>query len=308
MFMKSIFSYFCSIGALLVLGFMASGCSSTAYSLRSTNSPDAENEFFKNGLQYHVETQDQVKVALAFDTMRTQSQATFEAKVTNLGDQKFNFDANAFTCILSSKRDPSHSVTGAIIDPENEILSLQSQYESLNPNGWDTLARILDVVDATANISTPSSREQNRRNDEIQQREAQLDLADLQRQQKQAQVIAEIRFWRKNALRKTTLAKGKSVRGNIVCSFDQKTDFDQLNLSLSTQGKTFAYSFERFQIGAPSYPTAAPQPVIVAMKQSGKTDLGSQEFPEISAIADCNNFAPLARDRCREELIARNKK
>ncbi len=295
-------------GAVLTLTVLGSACStaSSSYSLK-TGSHDP-SDFFKNGLQYHVETQEQVKVSLAFDTMRTRNDAVFETKVTNLGKKKFDFDSSGFSCFLNSKKDPSRQAWGQIQNPEAEILSLQARYEALEPNGWDALMRNLNTVDQITSLGT--SRGARRREREAQQNQAQLDLDALNRKEAQRDVISEIRFWRKNSLRKTTLKKGDAVKGAVVCSFKKDDDFDQLVLSLKTEGKSFTWSFDRFQVSG-----AVPPPVSPAVANAGAQATEAKpavdpnaEFPEITSLEECKSFGALARDRCREEVFARTKK
>lgn len=213
--------------------FLVTGCSGPSYSLR----PEAGPGEFKNGREFRSRELQGVKVAVALEEYHS-GEATFRVNVENGAKQKLDVMPSAVSC--STNGGPA-----SVVDPERQLAELRSREADLDPSGIESTARL---ANETALLTTSFSKdEQNRQlHAEAEARDARYQAEDKERADKRAGIETEKKYWSDQALRRTTLAHGESVTGDVVCK--TPADYNDLTLRVTMPGGSADFHFERYEL------------------------------------------------------------
>jgi hypothetical protein len=215
----------------LLFGFVLSGCSSS-YFLKPQLLA-GEQPTYRSGREFRDRDVKGVSVSVALEELRGNGEALFKVAVKNGTDQKFDFAPAQIGCLTDAG-------AGAVADPEQRLEALRDRENSLEPSSLDTTARTLNL---TNSLLTSFSRDPQtqRLHEEADEREAQYAAADEKRAEEKTRIGEEKKYWSDQALRRTTLAKGDAVSGDLVCRPPE--DYANLVVRVTVPGGVADFGF-----------------------------------------------------------------
>jgi hypothetical protein len=229
----------------LVFALVFSGCSTTRYALEPSADPKLDTAaYFQSGLRYRVQKSGGVQADLAFDHMNPPKEVTFLLTLANQGEAPFVFNPATATCRAS------HSMTKEVfintaVDPEAHIAELEKKRADLEMSGVAVTAEALNVTSGL--LSALSNNQETYARSREQSRD--YDRQNRDRQRQQSVVDVEIDYWRTRVLRITTLKKGASVSGILVCPVPSGYKYDHLDVVLHPMpADALVFPFRKFEI------------------------------------------------------------
>lgn len=177
-------------------------------------------------------------------------QHVFNVSVNNMSDSEVTIDHENFSFLLTNNETLT---TITPVNPEQKVIDYQvklskevARYKSLDTNLL--IVDLIDTVTDVATIASPKTKQSIQNEREFDRKlEAHKESNESTHERKSTSINTLLHQWRNEALRKTTLAPGFQLRGDIY--FPRFEPAESMNLSIRINNETVTIPYTKQKVG-----------------------------------------------------------